>query len=68
MPYFQAYKLLENPNCSVSELANSIEEMGMEYGYIIAMAGQGLREDSETDLVRILILLKALKLKIQEKL
>ncbi len=66
MPYFQAIELFNNPEASLENLLIAIEDLGVEYGYIVAMASQGLREDSEIDLVRILVLIKALKLKITQ--
>lgn len=67
MAYRQAHELLKETNPSLSDLLDAIWEMGMEYGYIAAMSGQGLREDAETDLVRIIVLSKLLKAKIEEK-
>lgn len=64
MPYFQADELLKNPEASLEDLLTAIEDLGVQYGYIVAMASQGLREDAETDLVRLLMLIKALQLKI----
>lgn len=66
MPYFQAAEIFNNPEATLEELLTAIEELGIQYGYIVAMASKGLREDSEIDLVRILVLIKALKLKITQ--
>lgn len=39
MAYFQAYELLKEANPNLSDLLDAIWDMGMEYGYIAAMAG-----------------------------
>lgn len=64
MAYYQAYELLKDPNCTVSDLVDLIEEVSMEYGYILGKVEAGHRINSEADLVRILVLLKLLKEKI----
>ncbi|MEG4861221.1 hypothetical protein QUB75_27075 [Microcoleus sp. K1-B6] len=66
MPYFQASELLKNPEASLDDLLTAIEDLGVQYGYIVAMASQGLREDSEIDLVRLLVLIKSLRFKITQ--
>lgn len=64
MPYSQATELFNNPEASLEDLLTAIEDLGVQYGYIIGMASRGLRAEPEADLVRILILIKALKFKI----
>lgn len=66
MPYFQAKELLKNPDASLEDLLAALEDLGVQYGYIVAMAAHGMRNDSEIDLVRLLVLIKALKFKITQ--
>ncbi|MEG4915741.1 hypothetical protein [Microcoleus sp. B7-D4] len=67
MAYFQASELLKNPEASLEDLLVALEDLGVEYGYIVAMTTHGMREDSEIDLVRILLLIKAIKLRVQQQ-
>ena len=67
MPEYQASQVLENSNSTLEELLNALEDMAVQYGYISAMAGHGLRENIETDLVRTLCLIKIIKLRIHKK-
>lgn len=64
MPYSQAIELFDNPKASLEDLLVAIEDLSIEYGYIMALISRGLRQDSENDLVRILVLIRALKFKI----
>lgn len=66
MPYTQAYNLLKNPEASLIELLESLQDLAIEYGYITGTASLGFREDPETDLVRILVLIQGIKLRIQQ--
>lgn len=64
MPYSQAVESLNNPDASLEDLLLAIQDLAVQYGYILAMTSQGLREDSESDLLKILVLIKAIKFKI----
>lgn len=67
MPEYQVSQVLENPDATLDELMDSLQDMASQFGYISAMAGQGLRGDSEADLVRTLLIIKVLKLRIYQK-
>jgi hypothetical protein len=67
MPYTHAYDALKNPTSTVSDYIDAIEELGVQYGYIIGMVERGLREDAEIDLVRIRVLVDTLKAKIIDR-
>jgi hypothetical protein len=64
MPYASAYDVLKSATATVAECANAIEELGIQYGYITAVVALGVRENADIDLVRIKVLIKALKFKI----
>lgn len=64
MPYFQASELLKNTEAPLEELLDSLESLSKEYGYIAGSISLGLRENAEEDLIRIIILSKAIKYKI----
>ena len=66
MPYFQASEILKNPESSISELLDALEDCGVQYGYLVAMAEHGLRDDVETELVRLLTLIKLIKIRIKK--
>lgn len=66
MPYAQAHDLLQTPNPDLIDLLNALEDLSIQYGYIIGMTKQGLREDSEADLARLLVLIKSIKDKIEK--
>lgn len=68
MPEYQASQVLENPSSTLEELLNALEDMAVQYGYISAMAGHGLRENVEIDLVRTLCIIKIIKLRIHKKI
>lgn len=61
MPYFQANELLKNPEASLEELLDSLESLGREWGYLAGSISLGLRDNAEEDLIRIIILSKAIK-------
>ncbi len=61
MPYAQANELLQSPNPNLVDLLNALKDLSVQYGYIVGMASQGLREDSEADLARLLVLIKLIK-------
>lgn len=64
MPYFQAAELLRLKSTNVEELLDALEDLGVEYGYIKNSFKPGLRTDAEIDLIRIIILSKAIKYRI----
>ncbi len=66
MPYAQAHDLLENPNPNLIDLLNAVEDLSIQYGYIVGMASQGLRQDPEADLIRLLVLIKLIKDRIEK--
>lgn len=61
MPYFQAKELLELQSCDVEALLDALENLYKEYAHIIGSVSSGLRENAEEDLIRIIILSKAVK-------
>ena len=65
MPECQVSQVLENPSSTLEELLNALEDIAMQYGYIAGMASHGLKnENTKTDLVRTLLVIKVLKLRI----
>ncbi|MEG4529895.1 hypothetical protein [Microcoleus sp. D2_18a_D3] len=66
MPYCQAYECLTNPDSTLAELLNAFEDVIAEYIYVATMAGRGLRESSEEDLLKLLAIKLALKSRIQK--
>ncbi len=68
MPYFQASELLKNPEASSEELLRALFDLGKEWGYITSSARQGLRENAEPDLIRIIVLSDMIIYRIQQKL
>lgn len=66
MPYFQVYNLLKS-DCSLQELLDGLQDISLEYGYLCGMAAHGLRENVEPELIRLLVLIEAVKFKIKEK-
>jgi len=68
MPYDSAYEVLKSSTATASECADAIEELGIQYGYILGSVSFGIRKDAdaETDLVRIKVLVAALKFRISE--
>lgn len=67
MPYTQAYDLLQNPNSNLIDLLHALEEMAMEYGYLLGLRKSGYRKDCESDLIRTFIIIEALKSEIKQK-
>lgn len=61
MPYYQAAELLKNSEASLEDLLDALESLGREWGHIASSVNSGLRENAEEDLVRIIILSKAIK-------
>lgn len=66
MPYDSAYEVLKSVTSTIAECADVIEELGIQYGYIMATVAFGIREDADIDLVRIKVLITALKFRIAE--
>ena len=68
MPYDSAYEVLKNLASTTSECADAIEELGIQYGYILGTVSFGMRKDAdaESDLVRIKVLIAALKFRIAQ--
>lgn len=66
MPYAQAHDLLQTPDPDLIDLLDALADLSVQYGYIAAMTSQGLREDSEADLVRLLVLIKLIKDRIKK--
>lgn len=64
MPYFQAAELLRLESVDTIQLLDALEDLGIEYGHIKESANRGLRENAEADLIRIVILSKAIKYRI----
>lgn len=56
MPYFQAKELVKNPKATLDELSRALFDLGKEWGYIASSVGHGLRENAESDLIRIIVL------------
>ncbi|MEG5045957.1 hypothetical protein [Microcoleus sp. B4-C1] len=67
MPYFQACELLLSKESTVEELLEAHEDIACQYGHITCTAALGLREDVEPDLIRLVMILEAIKVKIVEK-
>lgn len=67
MPYSNAWAILNNPDATVLDFLNAIEELGIEYGHIRCTVSLGLRENAEDDLIKIKALLSILKYKIVSK-
>lgn len=67
MPYCQAYAILTNPNSTLSELLEALEDVIGEYIYLATVsgyesrAGQELREGVAEDLLKLLGIKLALK-------
>lgn len=66
MPYDSAYDVLKSATCTIAECVDAIEELGIQYGYIMATAAFGIRSDTDIDLVRIKVLVEALKFRIAQ--
>lgn len=66
MPYESAYEVLKSATSTISECTDVIEELGIQYGYIMATVAFGIRENADSDLVRIKVLVAALKFRIIE--
>lgn len=66
MPYDSAYGVLKNCTSTMLDCIDAIEELGIQYGYIIASVAIGTRTDADADLVRIKVLVAALKYRINE--
>ena len=66
MPYYQAYECLQNPDSTLTELLEALEDVITQYIYVATMAGHGLRENSEEDLLKLLAVKLALKNRIQK--
>jgi len=64
MPYYQAYECLRNPDSTLAELLEALEDVIGQYIYVATMAGHGLRETSEEDLLKLLGIKLALKTRI----
>lgn len=56
MPYSQAKELVKNPEATLNELSRALFDLGKEWGYIASSVGHGLRENAESDLIRIIVL------------
>jgi len=72
MPYTQAYECLINPNSSLTELIEALEDVIADYIYLATVsgyeskAGQELREGVAEDLLKLLGVKLALKNRIIE--
>lgn len=68
MPYESAYEIFKNPNSTVSECVDAIEDLGTEYGYVLRSVALGSRQDTdaESDLIHIKILITDLKRRVVE--
>ena len=64
MPYSNAWAILNNPDSTVLDFLDAIEELGVEYGHIRCTISLGLREKAEDDLIKIKELLSILKYRI----
>lgn len=64
MPYSNAWAILNNPDSTVLDFLDAIEELGIEYGHIRCTVSLGLRKNAEDDLTKIKALLIVLKFKI----
>lgn len=71
MSEHQVFQALDNPDATLDELVGSLYDMAIQYGYIARMAVHGLRQNAETDLVRVLCIVKCIvkiiKLRIHNK-
>lgn len=73
MPYSQACECLKNADSTVAQLLDALEDIVGEYIYLATMsrweskAGQELREDVAQDLLKLLVLKKALKVEIENR-
>lgn len=67
MSEHQVFQALDNPDATLDELVGSLYDMAIQYGYIARMAAHGLRQNAETDLVRVLCIVKIIKLRIHNK-
>ncbi|MEG4010408.1 hypothetical protein QUA41_30775 [Microcoleus sp. Pol11C1] len=73
MPYVQAYECLKDSNSSIAQLLDALEDTVTEYIYLTTMAwheartGNQLREGVEEDLLKLLVLKKALKVEIETR-
>lgn len=66
MPYFQAKELLDLQSTNIEALLNALEDLYGEYAHIIGSIHSGFRENAEEDLIRIIVLSKAIKYRIIE--
>lgn len=66
MPYESAYEVLKSVTPTITQCVDAIEELGIQYGYIMATVSFGMREDADSDLIRIKVLVNALKFRISE--
>ena len=66
MPYESAYEVLKSATPTIAECVDAIEELGVQYGYITATVAFRIRGDADGDLVRIKVLVAALKFRIAE--
>lgn len=67
MSEHQVFQALDNPDATLDELVGSLYDMAIQYNYIARMAAHGLRQNAETDLVRVLCIVKIIKLRIHNK-
>lgn len=67
MPYQQAYDLLKSENPTLEQLLDAYLDIGFQHGYVAAVATHGLRDNVESELIRFIVILEALKFKILEK-
>lgn len=67
MSEHQVFQALDNPDATLDELVGSLYDIAIQCGYIARMAAHGLRQNAETDLVRVLCIVKIIKLRIHNK-
>lgn len=67
VPQAQVKDTLNRADSTVKELLEAHEDMCIQYGYLIAISGHGIRQNAEADLVETLCLMNLLKDRIDNK-
>lgn len=65
MPQAQVKTVLNDANSTLPELLNAHEDICIQYGYLSAVSGFGLRENVEPDLLEIICLMTLIKERIK---
>ena len=65
MPQAQVEMALSNSDSTIPDLLDAYQDICIQYGYLAAVSGHGIRENAESDLLKTVSLMRLVKERIK---